>query len=259
MDALADLQRDFIAAVLGDGRGASARGVRAGRIPASVRVEAYRRNVAENLRAALAAVYPVVERLVGAAFFAEAAARYARAFPSASGDLHRFGGEFPAFLAGYPYARGIACLADVARLEWAWHECFHAADGEPIDLAALAAVPPGRYGEIRFRLHPAVRRVGSDHPILAIWEANQPEGDGTPARTSGPERVLVHREDFAVRLRAVDPPEWDLLAGFARGDALEAAAGEAMARGGEAFLRKALRRLAAEGVIAGFTLAPACA
>ncbi len=252
MSPLARLQSDFLAAILDGQTEAIAGRVRAGRVSPAERLEAYRRNVAGTLRAALAAAYPVVERLVGAAFFTEAAARYARAHPSASGDLHRFGDGFAQFLAAYPHGREVACLADVARLEWAWHECFHAADGGSLDFAALAAVPAARHGEIRFHLHPAVRLVQSPHPVLAIWEANQPGRDGIPARSEWGERVLVHREDYAVRLRAAAADEWSLLAGFARGATLEEAA-----RGcADDLLGGLLRRLAADRVIAGFALGP---
>ncbi len=69
------------------------------------RVAIYRRNVLAALSGALEAAYPVTLRLVGAAFFLEAARTFARATPSTSGDLHAYGGEFPEFLSGYSPAR----------------------------------------------------------------------------------------------------------------------------------------------------------
>src|SRR5205085_2247436 len=123
---------------------------------------------------ALSATYPVVRRLVGAAFFDEAARRHALAVPSTSGDLSRYGVGFAAFLEAYEPARELRYLPDVARLEWALHECDQAADAAGLDLATLAGVAPGEEGRVRLALHPAVRLVASEYPVLSIWEANQP-------------------------------------------------------------------------------------
>jgi len=236
MSDLAALQRAFLAEVLADG-------------PCSGGVAVYRRGVIENQHGALAAAYPVVQRLVGEAFFREAAARYAHAWPSRSGDLHDFGAELAAFLRGYPFAAGLPYLADVARLEWALHESSHAEEGARLDFAALAAVPAERHGSLRFGLHPSVRRIDSAHPVLALWEANQPERDGTPER-DGPERVLVARLHGTARPRAVDAVEWRFLESLARGESLE----EAHDRLGEfaaAFIGPALARYAREGILCG--------
>lgn len=245
MSALARLQGQFLASIF-DAAPASDEGV-----------AIYRRNVLGNLHNALASIYPVVKRLVGDAFFREAAERFARACPSTSGDLHEFGGAFADFLAGYPFAAALPYLPDVARLEWAVHESFHAADAPPLDYAALARVPPRRYGELRFRLHPSVRLARSPHPVLAIWEANQEGRDGMPERSSGEERVLVRREELAVRPMALDERGWAFLSALERGASLEEA-GEPLGDAAGDDLADTLARFAAAGVIAAFD-APASA
>lgn len=159
----------------------------------------------------------MVRRLVGEAFFAEVADRFARAHPSTSGDLHRYGGALAAFLESYGPARDLAYLPDVARLEWAVAKAFHAADARAFDFAALAAIPEGERGAIGLALQPAATLLQSDYPITAIWEANQPDRDGTPERNEGAERALVHREGFVVQVRALAGDEWALLEALARG------------------------------------------
>ena len=139
--------------------------------PAARHLQVYRNNVFESLVGALKAVYPVVERLVGTGFFAYAADGYIRHHPPASGNLHDFGDSFAGFLAGFEPARALAYLPDVARLEWAWHRAFHAADRAPLALERLAAVPPERYGQVRFRLHPSAQFIASDYPLLRIWRS----------------------------------------------------------------------------------------
>lgn len=237
MSGLAAQQRAFLAAVL-DNSGPQADGL-----------AIYRRNLVAACHGALAAAYPVVRRLVGQAFFGEAAQRYAFDFPSKSGDLNVFGGDFARFLAAYPHARGLEYLPDVARLEWAVHESHHAADAVTGGFAALVDVPAERAGSVRLALAPVVRLVASVHPILALWDANQPWRDGTLDRDAGPDHVLVSRVGGRVGARLLPPAEWAMLEALARGKSLEAACaamGEAAGSFGEA-----LARHAAAGVIGG--------
>jgi hypothetical protein len=208
MTRLADTQARFLDDIYGEG-------------PLDAAREIYRRNMLANLLDALAATYPVVRRLVGGAFFGEAAARFARASPSRSGDLHRFGGGFAEFLADYPHAASLPYLPDVARLEWAVAGAFHAADPGHVDFARLAAAPEAERIHVRFRLQAGARLLSSAFPIAAIWEANQADRDGTPGRESGAEHVLVHREGFVVRVRAVGELDWRFLRAVAAGTSLE--------------------------------------
>jgi hypothetical protein len=235
------MQRDFLAEVFGEG------------VPAGAGLATYRRNMFANLHGALASTYPVVRRLVGEAFFREAAERFARAHPPTSGDLNLYGADFAAFLADYPFARELPYLPDVARLEWACHESFHAGEASALDAAALAAVAQERQGEIRFRLHPAVRLVASAYPVVSIWEANQPERDGTPEISTGAEHVIVRREELAVRLGRVAPAQWRFVAALARGETLEAAVDAAAPDAAPDFLAPLLARLFAGGVLCGFS------
>ena len=254
MSALAALQRAFAAALHDGADGAIAERVRPAGAPVGARIAQYRRNMGANQHDALAAAYPVVRRLVGDAFFTGMARRYGAEHPSRSGDLHLFGDAFDRFVAAYAPARSLAYLADVARLEWACHECFHAADAQ-LDASALARVPASRRHELRLRLHPAVRLLESPHPIVAIREANQPGNDGTPARAAGPDRVLVWRDRLEVRVRCLDRAEWELLRSLARGATLEDAVAAMGAAQAERVLAAALARCGADGVIAGFDLA----
>ena len=199
MPSLPELQRAFADGVLADDA-AIVQHLRAGRFPAERHLQVYRNNVFESLTGAFKAVYPAVERLVGTGFFAYAVDGYIRRHPPASGNLHDFGEDFAGFLAGFEPARALAYLPDVARLEWAWHRAFHAADGGPLALAALAAVAPEHYGELRFRLHPSAQLLASDYPILRIWQVNQPDhaGDATVDLAEGGGRLLGVRRGRAV-------------------------------------------------------------
>ncbi|MGZ5035305.1 MAG: HvfC/BufC family peptide modification chaperone [Usitatibacter sp.] len=238
--ALAALQRSFLAALDGEG-------------PAPwPGIEVYRATSRANLAGALAGAYPVARRLVGDAFFFEAARRYAVEHPSASGDLNDYGAHFAGFLRGYEHAAGLAYLPGVARLEWACQESSRAAEAPRFDFAALARVPATHFALLRFSTHPAVRLVRSRHPIASIWRANQPERDGVPDRSEGAQFVLVDRDCDGPRVAEIDPGEWEFLAALARGETLGEAAAPLDEASGARVLGANLPRYVSEGVICGF-------
>lgn len=172
----------------------------------------YRNNLFSNLREVLRAVYPVVEKLVGSDFLHHAATTFIRAHPSTSGDVHEYGREFAEFLDTFPPLHALPYVADVARLEWAMHEAFHAADAPPLASERLGGVPPDRFGALTLALHPACRLLASAYPILRIWEANQPgAADEFVSLTEGGTRLLVRRPRYEVEALALSAGEFSML------------------------------------------------
>lgn len=227
---LPELQRAFVAGVFEDATDVLAH-LDDGRFGAARHLQVYRNNTFANLTDALAAIHPVVKKLVGEGFFAFAADRFIRRHPPRAGNLHDFGGGFADFLRAFEPARSLPYLPDVARLEWAWHESFHAADAKPLAAARLATLHETPHAKLRCALHPAVRLVESDYPILAIWQANQDgeAGKGTINLDDGGDRLLVHRPALDVLIEPLGAGEWALLSGIATGATLVAACETALA------------------------------
>ncbi|MBL8471534.1 MAG: putative DNA-binding domain-containing protein [Rhodocyclaceae bacterium] len=195
------------------------------------RLQIYRNNMVVSLSDALAAVYPVVVKLVGEDFFRHCARSFIPLHPSRAGHLQPFGREFADFLAQFEAAAGLPYLPDVARLEWAWHQVFHAAAAPPLDLARLAAVPEEAREALQFRLQPAARLIDSPFPVLAIWETNQDAyaGDATVDLDAGGQQVLVIQRALEVELYELGRAEHGLLAALAAGATLAGAAEAAFA------------------------------
>ena len=254
-DSLDSIQRDFYAALLHGSMAVEAR-IEPGELSAQRRVEIYRHNVRSNLRGALQAVYPVVLNLVGEAFFNEAADQYARAHPSHCGDLNQFGEHLAHFLAHYPHAADLVYLADVARLEWAWHRAFHAADAAALDAARLASVAPEEYGALRFKLAPAVRVLHVGYPVLRIWEVNQPDyaGDMSVDLARGGEHLLVARDGYTPSICSISLGEYELLDGLQRHMTLEEISQCENLPQEDDFLSRALQTFVLGGVIVDFAL-----
>ncbi|HTS23102.1 MAG TPA: DNA-binding domain-containing protein [Casimicrobiaceae bacterium] len=259
MASLSELQRGFAAAVLlGDRPALSRLGVVGGRLDADARIAIYRNNVLANYRKALAATFPVVRALVGPAFFGAAVDAFVRARPSTRGDVNRYGSELPQFLAGYPPARDLPYLPDVARLEWAVDQAGIAADAGPLDLASLAAVPPERLGSLRLRLHPSVQFVSSAFPLLRIWQANQPgHEDERVDLGEGGEALLVLRAEDGVAIHRLAPGADAFLRALGRDRALNDALELALAEDASFELGEALRAHVALRSIVAFSAPPA--
>jgi hypothetical protein len=216
---LRDMQAAFADALSTDGITALLPHIVGNGIAPAQRVAVYRNNVRHNRRTALRAVYAVVERLVGTPFFDYAADRYIERCASTSGDIHRYGASFPEFLQDFAPAAQLTYLPDTARLEWAMHLVFHAADHAPLALDRLGRLPPASHAALGFTLHPACRLLSSPYPVHRIWEWNQPEAAQQERLDIGSEGVslLVKRSGHAVELLPQDAAEFTMLQALAAG------------------------------------------
>jgi hypothetical protein len=168
---------------------------------ATARFNVYRNNVTFSLIEALASIYPAVQRITGAEFFRAMARFHVRANPPRSPLLFEYGRDFPDFIERHEYAQSLPWLADVARIERAWLDCYHAADAEPLSAAALASVPVERLAKLVFLPHPAVRIVRSGFPSVSIFAGNRDEERISPVHAVDREDALITRpgQDVAVR------------------------------------------------------------
>lgn len=257
MPGLRELQQRFATTVFEEDAGRFADLVRDGRFPGDRLLQVYRHNSFASLTVALEDVYPVVARLVGEGFFHYAADAYIRQHPSTSGDLHDFGDSLASFLADFPPAATLPYLPDVARLEWAYHRVFHAAEHDPLSLADLAAVPAEQHAALHFSLHPATWLLESTYPVLRIWQANQPEADAPPVSLAeGGDRLLVLRNGLEIEFKRLGAGEYRLLHAFAAGRSLLAASDEAVAAEAGLDLAAILTQHVQLGTLAAFRLHP---
>ncbi|MGE0279604.1 MAG: putative DNA-binding domain-containing protein, partial [Rhizobiaceae bacterium] len=160
----------------------------------AARFAVYRNNVFVGLTRALARRFPVTERLVGAAFFHGMARAYAQEHKPATPLMFAYGSDFPDFIAAFAPAASLAYLPDVAQLEAAWSDAYHAADAASLTPIELSALTPDQMETARLTPHPAVRLVRSDHPVGAIWAAHQ-DDEVARIRDWRAETVLITRPE----------------------------------------------------------------
>lgn len=156
----------------------------------------YRNNVAVGLTEALRAGFPVVEKLVGPRFFAAMAGVFLRQHPPQGRIMMLYGSALPRFLEQFPPVAAYPYLADVARLEQALRESYHAADSTALRGEDLAALPEPALLGARLTLAPSLRLIRSPWPIQTIWQANV---DGGPQAAGGAQDVIVLRHDYEAR------------------------------------------------------------
>lgn len=162
--------------------------------PAGRRFDVYRNNVTVSLTDALRQAFPVVRKLVGEEFFTAMAREHLRAHLPRSPLLMFYGESMPDFLAGFPPVRHLGYLPDVARLELALRQSYHAADAVPIPDEELAKLTPDTLLGARLAFAPSLRLVRSDWPVHSIWMANM---RGRPAPTAFvAEDALIVRPGF---------------------------------------------------------------
>jgi len=199
--------------------------------PVERRFAVYRNNVAVALIGSLEARYPVVRRLVGDDFFRAMAGAFVAAEKPRSPTLVHYGDGFPEFVAGFPAAAAVPCLADVARLENAWVEAYHAAEADALGLDALATIAPEALEALRFRPHPAARLLSFAHPAASIWAASQGESEPRPPEIWSAEEALVARPGADVAVRVLPPGGFAFAAALFSGASLGAATALAAADG----------------------------
>jgi len=215
------------------------------------RYNVYRNNVTVSLINALAATFPATLRITGEDFFRAMARSHIRATPPTSVLLFEYGRDFPAFIEAYEYARPMPWLADVARIERAWLDAYHAADAEPLTPHALASVSIARLGNVVLVPHPATRIVRSRFPALSIFAANRENGPVAPVTASEPEDALVTRPRLDVVVRRLPPGGAVFLTQLIAGEPLGPAAAAALAESPEFDLPANIAGMLAAGVFSG--------
>ena len=199
----------------------------------AVRFAVYRNNVMVSLIEALADTFPVVAQLVGMEFFRAMAREYVGCRLPSSPVLAGYGEDFPDFIAAFGPATSVPYLADVARLEAAFVQAFHAADAPVLSAEALQAAlaEPDRLAELTLILHPSVRILRSAYAVVSLWAAHQGQGDLAAIDPSRAESALIVRTGLTVQVIALDPAAADFLADLAEGLPLGRAFERSAARG----------------------------
>lgn len=191
--------------------------------------------------------FPGLCAILGDRAFERLARAYLADCPSQSFTLRNLGSQLENWLREHPEfaGRNLALALDMIRLEWAHIETFDSGERKPLGPEDLLELGP----ELVIALQPHIRLLESQYPVdeLRIKIGSQSEEHGRAsnavvAPTShrrvvrryarlNPQQIFlaVHRVEFTVYYRRLDPQEFALLRAFGRGGSIGAALEESEA------------------------------
>lgn len=135
-------------------------------------LRAYQLNAQATAQRVITAHFPTLQAMVGEDTLKALALILWQEAPPEGGDLGEWGGALPELIGHHPDLQAWPWLADCARLDWARHQCERAADAN-LDTGSLNLLAEAEPEQLHMALKPCVQLVGSDWPVVALWQAHQ--------------------------------------------------------------------------------------
>lgn len=175
-------QEDFVQAVLGQKKNLKLaynpylKGERA--------LQIYQEDYQARLTEALGETYPSVWGILGDEDFFILAKDYIKTHPSQSYSLQHYGEGLALFLLSSPVLQEFPYLADLARLDWAFHTLFHQSDERPV-----GAIGPELFAEQErpLSLSRTLFFLSSPFPLNELWQAAKKNAHDEAPQWQGPE------------------------------------------------------------------------
>ena len=149
---------------------------------------------------ALEETFPLTRQHLGDAAFNELARDFVETNVVRASDINRSGLGFPDYLSD-------AATRELAQIEWAWLESYHAAEAAPLTLGDLAALDEATLLALAVAPHPSTRTVTVSAPIASALQE---------LAGQQPAAILCVRPDAEVRLVPLDTVQLAVFAASAR-------------------------------------------
>lgn len=214
---LVELQQTFQSHVLAADTAASTVWVHAGgRASPEIQLSIYSYAYSARLKEVLANDYPALLKAVGKDDFNQLAEEYIQGHPSRYFSLREFGGHFSDFLSVLILHAGRyqnkLWLIELAEFEWTLGQAFDAADTPLFSEQEMAAIAADAWPDLRFTMHPSVRRLDLEWNIPAMWKIlNADEVSQIKAEHEPASAWLIWREQLVTRFRSLPGDEQQAL------------------------------------------------
>lgn len=189
------------------------------------RFAVYRNNVVVSLMEALGQAYPSIKAILGEDDFQKIARVYVTKHPPNSAMMQTFGTEFPTFLDTFEPLAKSGFFSDLAKLERASLEAYHAADDSILDPSLLGTLPPDKLTEICFEVHSAAFILESRFPVVDLYSRRHNPSMDIDLRIS--QAALISRPVVEVLVQRLSIGQFiyfkNILDGQTLGTSLEAA------------------------------------
>jgi hypothetical protein len=188
-------------------------------LPSTTAFAIYQHGIITRFQKVLKKIYSVCHALVGDDFFSGTTYAFIQQTPSRSPDINTYGQPFANFISQFAPAACLPYLADVARLEWASHHSFTAADDNPYDWQTINQEQP-----LTFLLTASSTLLATPYPIHRIWEVNQTDYQGDQTITIEPNKtyyLFIWRKNFNLCIDVISREAWQVLTWISAGFTLE--------------------------------------
>lgn len=180
-----------------------------GKADAATRLGVYADAYRLRLLEVLGNDYPTLRAVSGAEQFEHIGRSYIESHPSDTPSVRWFGRHLPEFLAQSPGLERHELLAELAAFEWSKGAVFDAPEAPALELAAVAAVPPESWPEMRLLTQPSLRRLDLRWNVPALFQSQEAQQElPEPRREDQPVRWLLWRDaELDIRWRSLNEDE----------------------------------------------------
>lgn len=209
MKQLADLQHTFQNCVLVPSKDTPPTWVSAsGRATPETQVSIYAHAYRARLKEVLGNDFPAVLMAISNEQFDTLAEDYIEAHPSHYFSLRDFGCHMPTFIPQHSAYNDMPWLNELAIFEWTLGQAFDAADVNIVTEQDMATIPPEAWPDLKFVIHPSVRRLDFVWNTVEMWKTLTDENP-TPIDAVRGETVpwLIWREHLTTRFRSLEADE----------------------------------------------------
>jgi hypothetical protein len=168
MHDLAAYQAHFVATI-NDGPEALAPDIFAGPIDrVLLGLQAHANTISYARLIALEDSFPMARQALGDQVFNRICRDYCTSAIARCADNNNIGAGLPDFLSTQSVE---VSIIDLARIEWAWLQSYHAPDAVALSTSDLAAINPAQLPALSIGLHPSLRWVALTGPISPLLSA----------------------------------------------------------------------------------------
>jgi putative DNA-binding protein len=160
--------------------------------------------------------FPATFAVVRSDNFAALVRDYLLTYPPTEPSIFHAGRYLPSFLRNHPLAKRWPFISELARLERAILDVFHAADTSTLSDEAMRTLPSQQWPAIKLETHPAVEILRNEWrvtDVLCAVESGREWRQPAHQKTT----VLVWRQDVQVNYRDLDDVETGALALLSEG------------------------------------------
>jgi hypothetical protein len=196
--------------------------------------------------------FPATMAVAGDENFAALVREYLLKYPPTEPSILYAGRYLADFLSDHPFGERWPFIAELAGLERAILDVFHAADAPALRADALRAVPSQHWPALELRTHPTVKIIDGEWRVTDLLYAvahGQEWNDPAHEKTS----VLVWRQNAQVNYRNLELVEREALGAVSRGakfaTVCEAVADSAEEPDRAVLIGRLLARWSADGIL----------